>query len=69
MSHRENRSSIVRQEEKGNALNNAGEREFDINDEHIELTAAFTLQTHDATRNRSMTRMSRHAVSSGPSVQ
>ena len=60
MSKRENRTSVVCQEKKGNPLNNAGESELDVDDDRIELATAFTLRVHDATRNRSMIGMSRN---------
>jgi hypothetical protein len=62
MSHGENHSSIIRQEKKGNALNNAGEREFNVGDERIELATSFILRIHDATRNRLIATMSRRTV-------
>jgi hypothetical protein len=62
MSHGENHSSIIRQEKKRNALNNAGERELNVDDERIELTTSFILRIHDATRNRLLATMSRRTV-------
>jgi len=59
MAHRKDDSGIVRQEKKRNALNNAGQREFNVDDNRIELTAPFALRVHDATRNRSIAKMSR----------
>ena len=43
-------------------MDNAGERKLDVDDDRIELAAAFTLWVHDATRNRSMIGMSRYSV-------
>jgi hypothetical protein len=40
-------------------LNNAGQREFNVDDNRIELAAPFALRVHDATRNRSIAKMSR----------
>jgi hypothetical protein len=62
MAHRKNDTGIVRQEKKSNALDNAGKRKFDVDNEGIELAAAFILWVHDATRNRLIATMSRHGV-------
>ena len=59
MSDCKNRASIVRQKKKSDALNNAGQREFDVDDERIQLAAAFTQRFHDATRNPLLAAMSR----------
>jgi hypothetical protein len=61
VSHCDNRTSIVCQKKKGDALNNAGQREFNVDDERVELATTFILPVHDATRNCSTTRMSRHS--------
>jgi hypothetical protein len=43
-------------------LDNAGKRKFDVDNERIELAAAFILWVHDATRNRLVATMSRRLL-------
>ena len=57
-SFRENGAGVVGQEGKGQALDNAGERKLDVNDDLIQLAAAGGRRFHDASRSWSRRRMS-----------
>src|SRR5260370_153844 len=57
--HRQERTGIVRQKKKCNPLDNADQSELNVNDDGIEFPTTFTWLIHDATRNRSMIKLSR----------
>src|SRR6266487_2039480 len=58
MPSRHERTGIVGQKRKRNALDNADESQLDVHDDGIELPVAFLWQMHDAI-NRSMIELSR----------
>src|SRR5207245_635081 len=59
MPHRHERAGIVRKEEKCDPLYDTDESQLNIDDDRIELAAAVAWWIHDATRNRSMIKLSR----------
>ena len=48
MPSRHERTGIVRQEKKSNALDNTDESQLDVHDDGIELPTAFPWQMHEA---------------------
>ena len=58
MLQRHSRTRVIRQKKESDALDDADERQFDINDNRIELAAALAWRIHDATGNRSLIKMS-----------
>jgi hypothetical protein len=59
MLNRQERASLVCQEKECDSLDNADQRQLDVDNDGIELAAAFAWRIHDATRKRSMIKLSR----------
>jgi hypothetical protein len=56
---RQKPTGIVRQEKECNPLDYANKGELDVNHDRVQFAAASTWRIHDATRNRSMIKLSR----------